>query len=122
MAKTSVKEIKIKIAEYLTSKISLSDLNDWIASIAWDINDSTDSETSRLIYSVELRIAEYENHFIDRKDFIELLEALAEDPNAYSTGTTNKTVVIGEKPNPFGFGFFGNSPLMEFGSSLAAQF
>jgi hypothetical protein len=37
MASQLAREIRTKLAFFVTDKISLNDLNDWLASILWDI-------------------------------------------------------------------------------------
>ena len=71
-------DIQIKIADFLAEQITFGEFQDWIAEIAWDIEDSTLPE-SQLIYGIELRIAEYGAGHLPREDFIDELKKMEKE-------------------------------------------
>lgn len=72
----AVQDIQKVIIEYLTGVITLGDLQDWLAPHAWEIDDDTDQLVSDLIYSIELRISEYDAGHLPLDDFISELKKL----------------------------------------------
>lgn len=77
MVSVSCQEIKSKVAEYLAEQVSLSDLQDWLAPHAWSIGSDTDDVAASLIYSLDLRIADYDAGHQPRADFLNELAELA---------------------------------------------
>jgi len=89
--------IQNKIAEYLADETSLADLQNWLAPHAWSITAKADPEVSKLIYSLELRIAEYDSGHLPRKEFLAELEELAYGAlEAKPTASRLHLVVVGE--------------------------
>ncbi len=73
------RDIQNKIAEFLADQITLPDFQDWLAPIAWDIGDSPGTPTAKLVYDLELRIAEYDVGHLPRDVFVSELEEYAAD-------------------------------------------
>ena len=71
-----VQEIQKTVIRYLTGAITLGDLQNWLAPHAWDMDESTDELVSELVYSIELRIAEYTAGHLPLDDFKSELKKL----------------------------------------------
>lgn len=70
----AVQDIQKVVIEYLAGAITLGDLQDWLAPHAWEIDDDTDQLVSGLIYSIELRVSEYDAGHLPLGDFISELK------------------------------------------------
>lgn len=68
----TVQDIQKTVTEYLAGAITLGDLQDWLAPHAWECY--TDQLVSGLIYSIELRISEYDVGHLPLNDFISELK------------------------------------------------
>lgn len=52
------KQIRLKLVEYLLER-DLSQLRAWIGPVTWDIDNSTDEDTKRLVYETSLLLDEW---------------------------------------------------------------
>lgn len=70
----TTQDIQNVITKYLAGEITLGDFQDWLAPHAWE-ND-LDQLVSGLIYSIELRISEYDAGHLPLDDFTSELKKL----------------------------------------------
>ena len=101
MVSVKKQEIQNTVADYLAENITLGDLQDWLAPHAWAINDDTDQLVSELIYSVELKIFEYDAGHLPRDAFVGELKELASGAHEFTSGSSNTLLEIGEEISPF---------------------
>lgn len=47
------------MTQYLDSKLSLQEFQEWFASATWDVDRSENISAQDLAYAIELRLAEY---------------------------------------------------------------
>lgn len=71
----TVQDIQKAVTEYLNGEITLGDLQDWLAPHAWEI-DGDMGPVPGLLYSIELRIYEYDAEHLSLDDFISELKKL----------------------------------------------
>ncbi len=101
MASVNKQEIQNTVAEYLAEKITLGDLQDWLAPHAWAINDDTDQLVSGLIYSVELKMFEYDAGHLPRDAFVGELKELACGAHEITSSSSNALIEVGDEISPF---------------------
>ena len=74
-----VRDIQVIIEKYITGHVTLGDLQDWLAPHTWELgNDAitTVCKVSRMIYSLQLLIAEYDAGHLMRPDFLRELKRI----------------------------------------------
>ena len=76
MASTLECSIRKKVSGFVARRVSLRQLQDWLAPILWDIEARRDPDAQELAYSVEFAIAEYSAGHLLECDFRAGLEAL----------------------------------------------
>lgn len=76
MATTLEKSVRGEIANYVTGRATLSDLQDRLSVFVWDIDESRDPEASDILYSAELSFSEYDAGHISKWELDHELEAL----------------------------------------------
>ena len=101
MVSITKQEIQNTVAEYLAERIKLGDLQDWLAPHAWAINDDTDQLVSGLIYSVELKIYEYDAGHLPRDAFVSELKELACGAHEFTSASSNTMIEMGDEISPF---------------------
>ncbi|MHC4178946.1 MAG: hypothetical protein ACYSWU_15645 [Planctomycetota bacterium] len=94
MASRLERNIRAKVAEFVSEQISLGTLHDWLVPIIWTIEERNDPEAETLVYAIELAIAEYNAGHVLECDFrCELESFVKHDNNA--VGTSNVWISIG---------------------------
>jgi len=61
-------EIRNKLIEYLSSRKTLDDFQAWFIPEIWDIEREDDPELHNLVYSIELRLAEYSSGHLSEEE------------------------------------------------------
>ncbi|MDT4953580.1 MAG: hypothetical protein QOJ02_1718 [Acidobacteriota bacterium] len=70
-------EIRNRLSRYLSSQISLRELQEWFVPATWDVDQSPNQTARHLAYSIELRLAEYTSgHLSENELRHELLQFL----------------------------------------------
>jgi hypothetical protein len=77
MKPKTYRDVQNRLARYVSGRITLRALQNWLAPIAWKASEEPELPLARLIYKIELRIAEYDAGHLSRKDFIAELTELA---------------------------------------------
>ncbi len=71
-------EIRERLAQYLASKISLRDFEDWFFPETWDVDEINDMALTNLVYGIKLRLAEFSNGDWTEAELHSLLRSLME--------------------------------------------
>ncbi len=61
--------IRAKVIEFVAGEISLDVLHDWLVPIVWSIEERNDPKAEKLVYAIELAIAEHSAHHLLEFDF-----------------------------------------------------
>lgn len=61
-------EVRKKLSEWFEGRISLDEFEDWLAAQSWDVHKSPDPETARLVYAIELRLAEHSSGHLSQDE------------------------------------------------------
>lgn len=61
-------EIREKVAQYLTSRISLDQFEDWLVARSWNMHADSDRQSQKLASEIELRLAEYSSGHLTEQD------------------------------------------------------
>ena len=72
-------DIRVKLASYLSGKISLEEFEDWFVSASWNVDKSENQVAINMVYEIELWISEYSDGFLDEDELKMLLRPIVEN-------------------------------------------
>lgn len=74
----SSRDIRDRLADALLEKSSLDDFEDWLVQHSWNVHKAADFDLLRLVYAIELRLAEHSSGHLSedalRKELRSLLQ------------------------------------------------
>jgi hypothetical protein len=61
-------EIRQRLAEFLADRLSLDEFEDWLVQESWNVQLSGDGAAERMVYAIELRLAEHSSGHLSVED------------------------------------------------------
>lgn len=71
------KEIREKLSDYLSGTLSIQAFQEWFIPATWNIEKHASENLRKLVYGVELRLAEYTNGHLSPNELKVYLKSLA---------------------------------------------
>ncbi len=72
-------EIRDKLGSYLLGEFSLEDFKDWFVPVSWDVDHGNNQAAIKMVYEIELRLAEYSDGYWSEDELKNLLRPLVEN-------------------------------------------
>lgn len=69
-------EIRSQLARFLGNEMSLDQFEDWFVQQSWDAHLNSDESAQKLVYAVELRLAEHSSGHLSQQELRRELIAL----------------------------------------------
>ena len=70
-------EIRRRLKDYLSGRLSIQAFQEWFVPATWDIEKQASENLRRLVYGIELRLAEYTNGHWSPAELKDYLQPLA---------------------------------------------
>lgn len=83
--------IREQLADYLASKISLREFEDWFFPETWDIDDTNNQTLANLVYGIKLRLAEFSHGDWTEAELHSMLRSILE----------KHTIMVGNTISPY---------------------
>jgi len=88
----SAEEIRKQLASYVLRENSLESFEDWFVPNSWNVRQSSDEESQKLVFAIEAALSEYSGGHIDENV---LRRNLSEMAGRYAV-----TVIVGASSSP----------------------
>lgn len=79
-------QLREQIAKLHQGELSLDEFEDWFAQASWNIHKSARLGLQRMVYAVELRLAEHDSGHLPERDLVRELGVLLHAPMVFSLG------------------------------------
>jgi len=72
----NVYQIRERLADWLSGKISLTEFEDWFVPATWRIESSGDDAAENLVDEIELNLSEYSGGYLSREQLMDAMRPL----------------------------------------------
>ena len=69
----SVHQIRLRLADWISGKVSLADFEDWFVPATWNIQKAGDEDVESLVDEIELNLSEYSGGYLSKQQLRDVM-------------------------------------------------